>query len=184
MRKIEKLMMAAVLAGAGLAGAAVKPEAQGTDQELTRKVVHEIRMYDRYTLWDNVNVKVEGGHVELLGQVSQPFKKTDLGRIAERVAGVTGVTNQLAVLPLSHFDDVLRLQVARALFSDPTLSRYSMQAVPPIHIIVDNGRVTLEGVVNSDMEKQLAGLRANTAGMSFGQVTNNLRVENPRPTKG
>ena len=89
------------------------------------------------------------------------------------------VTNELEVLTTSFSDDRLRVQVARAIFRDPVLSRYSMQAVPPIHIIVDNGHVTLEGVVNNEMEKNVAGIRASGAGLSFGQVINNLQVERP-----
>ena len=76
-------------------------------------------------------------------------------------------------------DDQLRVQVARSIFRDPVLSRYAMQAVPPIHIIVENGHVTLEGVVSTEMEKNIAGLRASGAGLSFGPVVNHLRVENP-----
>jgi hyperosmotically inducible periplasmic protein len=102
-----------------------------------------------------------------------------MARLAQRVPGVRSVTNDLEVLPLSNFDDQLRIQVARAIYRDPVLSRYGIQAVPPIHIIVDNGHVTLEGVVNNDMEKNVAGIRANGAGLSFGSVVNNLRVENP-----
>jgi hyperosmotically inducible protein len=97
---------------------------------------------------------------------------------------VAGVTNQLEVLPLSPFDDRLRLQIARAVYGHTALSRYAYQSLPPIHIIVDNGRVTLEGVVNNDMEKQIAGMQASSAGLSFGPVVNNLRVENPKPKKG
>jgi hyperosmotically inducible protein len=122
---------------------------------------------------------VHEGDVELTGQVSQPFKKADMGRLAQSVPGVRSVTNQLEVLPTSFFDDRLRLQIARAIYRDPVLSRYAIQAVPPIHVIVDNGHVTLEGVVNNNMEKNVAGIRAGQAGLSLGQVTNNLRVENP-----
>jgi hyperosmotically inducible protein len=96
------------------------------------------------------------------------------------VPGVESVTNELEVLPTSFFDDRLRIQVARAVYRDPSLNRYAIQAVPPIHIIVNNGHVTLEGVVNNEMEKNIAGIRASSAGLSFGQVTNNLRVENPK----
>jgi hyperosmotically inducible protein len=110
--------------------------------------------------------------------VSLPWKKVDLGRLVERLPGVESVTNNLKVLPTSSFDDELRIRIARAIFRDPVLSRYAMQVVPPIHIIVENGRVKLEGVVNSEMEKNVAGVRASTAGMSFGSVENNLRVEN------
>jgi hyperosmotically inducible protein len=126
-----------------------------------------------------VNVQVRDGEVDLTGQVNQPFKKADMGRLAQSVPGVRGVTNELKVLPASFFDDRIRLQVARAIYRDPVLSRYGIQAIPPIHVIVDNGHVTLEGVVNNEMEKNVAGIRAGQSGLSFGQVTNNLRVENP-----
>ena len=179
-----RLMLASafLLAGSAVAATAGANGSQPVtqDTQIAEKVAHEVRMYSRYTVWDNVAVRVHEGDVELTGQVSQPFKKADMGRLAQSVAGVRSVTNQLQVLPLSPFDDRLRLQVARAIYRDPVLSRYGIQAVPPIHIIVDNGRVSLEGVVNSDMEKNVAGIRASQAGLSFGQVINNLRVENPK----
>jgi hyperosmotically inducible protein len=96
---------------------------------------------------------------------------------------VTSVTNDLQVLPLSFHDDNLRIRIARAIYRDPALSRYAIQAVPPIHIIVNNGHVTLEGVVNNELEKNVASMRAATAGLSFGPVQNNLRVENPAKKK-
>jgi hyperosmotically inducible protein len=175
-----KLVLASLIITAGAVMAAnTDPNGASTDTQIAAKVAHEMRMYSRYTIWDNIAVRVREGDVELTGQVSQPFKKADLGRLAQRVPGVRSVTNQLEVLPTSFFDDRLRLQIARAIYRDPVLSRYAIQAVPPIHIIVDNGHVTLEGVVNNEMEKNVAGIRAGQAGLSFGQVTNNLRVENP-----
>jgi len=177
---IRKAMLGAVLLlGAGVAGAASKDSGPFTDEQIANKVAHEIRMYSWYSIWDNINVKVQNGNVELMGQVNQPYKKADLDRLTQRVPGVASVTNELTVLPLSNFDDQLRLRVAHAIYRDPVLSRYGIQAVPPIHIIVDNGHVTLEGVVNSDIEKNVAGIRASGAGLSFGKVINNLRVENP-----
>jgi len=180
MTTISKVMLvAALVLGSGIAVAASKDTTPYTGDALVNKITHEIRMYPWYSIWDNVNIKVNDGNVELLGQVSQPYKKADFGRIVQKVPGVTSVTNDLQVLPLSNFDDQLRLRVARAIYRDPVLSRYAIQAVPPIHIIVDNGHVTLEGVVNNQMEKNVAGIRASSAGMSFGPVVNNLRVENP-----
>jgi hyperosmotically inducible protein len=169
--------VAALSALAGVAGAAT-----GTlsDSDIAAKVAHEIRMYPRYTIWDNISVRVNSGNLELMGQVSQPFKKTDLQRIAQRVPGVASLTNELEVLPASFNDDNLRMRVARAIYRDAALSRYAIQAVPPIHIIVKNGHVTLEGVVNNDLEKQVAFVRASSAGLSFGPVQNNLRVENSK----
>ncbi len=153
--------------------------ASADDVSIVKKTGHEIRMYSRYTIWDNITYRVQDGNVELNGQVSQPFKKEDLQRIVQRIPGVTSVTNDLHVLPLSPMDDHLRLQVARAIFHDPVLSQIAMEPIPSIHIIVDNGHVTLEGVVSTEMEKNVAGLRANAAGLSFGAVTNNLHVDNP-----
>lgn len=153
------------------------PPLSGNDA-VARGVTHQILMYPYYTLFDQVDFQVNDGVVRLIGEVTQPWKKSALG---DRVAGVKGVTtvdNELKVAPLSTFDDGIRAQVARSIYRDPALSRYGIQAVPPIHIIVDNGHVTLEGVVNTTMEKEIAGIRANSS-MSFGTVTNNLRVERP-----
>ncbi len=170
-----------LLAGATLmlgAGKADKP-VPGTDAAIAEQVRHELVMYPRYTIWDDVSFRVNGGQVELSGAVTQPFKKSDMERLVRSVPGVTGISDQIEVLPLSNQDDRLRVQVARAIYRDPSLNRYAMQALPPIHVIVDNGRVTLNGVVSTEMEKQIAGVRASTAGLSFGPVINNLRVENP-----
>ena len=178
----NRLLLTLTLAGmvaAGSALASTGPPVNDNDAQITQKIVHEIRMYPWYTIFDNVNITVRDGEVDLTGQVSQPFKKPDMGRLAQHVAGVHSVTNEIQVLPTSLFDDRLRLQVARSIYRDPALSRYAIQAIPPIHIIVDNGHVTLDGVVNTEMEKTIAGLRASQAGLSFGPVVNNLRVENP-----
>jgi hyperosmotically inducible protein len=180
-RNFMKMMaVTGMLALACLAGATTGSPAPSTDAQIAAKAAHEIRMYPRYSIWDNINLRVSDGSVDLTGQVSQPYKKQDLQRLMQRVPGVTSVTNELEVLPLSSFDDTLRVRVARAIYRDPTLSRYGLQPVPPIHIIVKNGHVTLEGVVNNEMEKNMAAIRASSAGLSFGQVQNNLRVENSK----
>jgi len=166
------LMAAALLAGSAMAS--IRPDA-----DVAKAVRHEVLMYPYYSIWDDVSFRVVNGQVELFGAVTQPFKKHDIERAVQRIAGVTSVSDQMKVLPASFMDDRLRLQVARAIYRDPALSRYAIQAHPPIHIIVDNGRVTLTGVVNNTLEKTMAGMRAATAGLSFGQVTNNLQVENP-----
>ena len=171
-------LMAAALVGSAAA-------AQGdASKDLEKRVRHEILMYSNYTLWDDISFRVDNGNVSLLGAVSQPYKKSDIGRIVQHVPGVASVTNEIKVLPLSFQDDRLRLQVARAIYRDPALSRYAMGAVPAIHIVVDNGKVTLTGVVNNNLEKQVAGMRASSAGLSFGSVVNNLTVENPPAKKG
>jgi len=155
----------------------------GTDEAIAAQVRHEVVMYPRYTIWDDVSFRVSGGQVELIGWVSQPYKKDDIERLVRHVPGVTSMSDQIKVLPLSTQDDRLRLQVARAIYRDPVFTRYAMMPLPTIHIIVDNGQVTLSGVVRTEMEKQVAGLRASTAGLSFGNVVNNLQVENPPAKK-
>jgi hyperosmotically inducible protein len=171
--RLSNLALAAILC---VGAAAAKTVVPLNDQGIEKRTGHEIRMYPRYSLWDNITYRVANGNVELDGQVSQPYKKSDLENIIKHIPGVTSVTNNLKVLPLSPNDDRLRVQVARAIFRDPVLSQFSWGPVPAIHIIVDNGRVTLEGVVDTETEKNVAGIRANSAGLSFGMVTNNLRV--------
>jgi hyperosmotically inducible protein len=149
-----------------------------TDAQIAKKVRHELMMYPRYTIWDDISFRVNNGQVELLGAVTQPYKKDDVNKIVKQVAGVTSVTSEIKVLPLSDFDDRLRLQVARAIYSDPAFTQYAMMPVPPVHIIVDNGHVTLIGAVATNFEKAIAGLRANGTGLSFS-VVNNLQVEHP-----
>lgn len=157
------------------------PPLTGNDA-IAHDVVHKIVTYPYYTLFDQVDFQLNDGTVHLTGEVTQPWKKSSLGNLVAEVRGVNVVDNELKVAPLSSFDDRIRMQVARAIYRDPALSRYGIQAIPPIHIIVDNGHVTLSGVVNTEMEKEIAGIRANSS-MSFGKVTNNLRVEQPAPKK-
>ncbi len=152
------------------------------DDLIARNVAHQILTYPYYTLWDDVDFRLTDGTVHIFGEVTQPFKKSALGSLIGKVPGVTTVDNELKVAPLSAFDDRIRQQVADAIYRDPALSRYRLQAIPSIHVIVDSGHVTLEGVVNTEMEKEVAGIRANSS-MSFGSVTNNLRVEQPTPKR-
>jgi hyperosmotically inducible protein len=173
--------LAATAATAVAADKGTKPALIGADLE--KGVRHEILMYSHYTMWDDISFRIDNGNVELLGAVSQPYKKSDIEHIVQRIPGVTSVTDEIKVLPLSPQDNRLRLQVARAIYRDPALSRYGMGAVPSIHIIVDNGHVTLTGAVNNTVDKQAAGIRASGAGLSFGPVINNLTVDNPPAKK-
>src|SRR4051812_10264914 len=144
---------------------------------LVREVRHELVMLPYYGVFDNLSYRVDGGTVTLMGQVTRPTLKSDAGNVVKGVEGVERVDNQIQVLPLSSMDDGLRMAEYRAIYGHPGLGRYAMQAVPPIHIIVDNGKVTLEGVVANQADKDQAGIRANTVAGVFS-VTNNLRVEN------
>ena len=154
---------AAVMGGAG-------------QDRLSREVRHELVMLPYYGVFDNLAYKVEGGTVTLLGQVTRPTLKSDAGNVVKGIEGVTRVENQIQVLPTSPMDDRIRMATYRAIFGKPGLDRYAMQAVPPIHIIVDNGKVTLEGVVASEADKNQAGLYANGVSGVFS-VANNLRID-------
>lgn len=170
-------------AGAGLAPTAPGDAPQSREKAsgpayLQREVRHELVMLPFYSVFDNFEFKVEGYTVELSGQVSRPTLKTDAERVVKNIEGVEKVVNNIEVLPLSINDDRIRRAVFRALYRNAVLSRYGLQAVPPIHIIVKNGNVTLVGVVARDMEKNVAGIQANGVPGVFS-VTNNLRVEKP-----
>jgi hyperosmotically inducible periplasmic protein len=148
-----------------------------SENHIAQEVRHQLVMLPYYGIFDDIAFRVEGGKVTLLGQVSRPTLKSDAGNVVKRVEGVTEVDNQIEVLPLSPMDDQIRMAEYRAIFGDPTIStRYGYRALPSIHIIVKNGRVTLEGIVASQADKNLIGIRANGVPNVFA-VTNSLQVE-------
>lgn len=114
---------------------------------VTREVRHELVMLPYYGVFDNLAYRVDSGTIRLYGQVTRPTLKSDAENVVKGIEGVTRVDNQIEVLPLSSMDDGIRIAAYRTIFGKPGLDRYAMQAVPPIHIIVNNGKVTLEGVV-------------------------------------
>jgi hyperosmotically inducible protein len=141
-----------------------------------REVRHELVTLPFYGVFDNLAFQVDGGTVTLLGQVSRPTLKTDAERVVKSIEGVERVINRIEVLPLSPYDDRIRLATYRAIYGNTALNRYALQAVPPIHIIVKNGNVTLEGVVANEGDKNIADIQARSVPGVFS-VTNNLRVE-------
>jgi len=144
---------------------------------IVKEVRHELIMLPYYNVFDNLSYKVDGATVILMGQVTRPTLKTDAERVVKGIEGVEKVVNKIEVLPLSPNDDRIRRAVYRAIYGQPTFERYALQAVPPIHIIVNNGNVTLEGVVANEADKNLANIRANGVPGVFS-VKNNLQVEN------
>ena len=133
-------------------------------------------MLPYYGVFDNLAFRVDNGTVTLFGQVTRPTLKSDAENVVKNVEGVNRVVNNIEVLPVSSMDDRIRLAEYRAIYSQPTLNRYALQAVPPIHIIVKNGHVTLVGVVNNEADKNVAGIQAKGVSGVFS-VENNLRVE-------
>jgi len=144
-------------------------------ENLTKEVRHQLLLLPYYSVFDNLMFKVDGDKVTLLGQVVRPTLKSDAEAGVKGIEGVASLDNQIEVLPVSPMDDQLRRAVYRALYTDASLSKYGWSALPSIHIIVKNGHVTLEGVVDSESDKNLANLRANGVPNVFS-VTNNLNV--------
>jgi hyperosmotically inducible protein len=144
-------------------------------EKLYKEVRHQLVMLPWYSVFDNLAYQVEGDKVTLYGQVTRPTLKSDAEAAVKSIESVASVVNNIEVLPPSPMDDQLRRAVYRAIYGDSGLARYSIQAVPSIHIIVKNGNVTLEGVVDNEADKNLAGLRANGVPNVFS-VKNNLAV--------
>jgi hyperosmotically inducible periplasmic protein len=149
---------------------------QRMQERISREVYHELVTLPQLTIFDNLQYKVDGGKVTLTGQVVNPVLKDSAEKVVKKIEGVESVNNQIEILPPSPNDDRIRRQVARALFNDERLFPYSMGSVPPIHIIVKNGHVALEGVVNSQTDKDTATLRANGVPGVFS-VENHLQVQ-------
>jgi osmotically-inducible protein OsmY len=143
---------------------------------LVREVRHELVMLPFYSVFDNLEYKVEGSSVTLLGQVRNATLKSEAEKAVQQIEGVEQVDNQIEVLPPSTTDDQIRRAVYFALFGQNSpLFRYGWGAVPPIHIIVKNGRVTLAGVVDNEADRNTAALEVQKVSGIFS-VTNNLRV--------
>ena len=158
--------------------AAPTPAPNPNSATLANAVRHELVMLPYYGVFDHLTYNVDGNTVTLFGQVVRPVLKSDAQNVVKRLNGVDKVVNNIEVLPLSSFDDSIRMRTLRAIYGFSSLSRYGMGTQPSIHIIVNNGHVTLEGVVDNAADSNVAFLRANGVPGVFS-VTNNLRVANP-----
>lgn len=145
-------------------------------EQIYKKVRKELVTLPYYGVWDNLAYKVEDGTVTLYGQVVRPTTRTDAERRVKKIKGVERVVNNIEVLPLSSFDDSVRVQTYRTLVRTGGLYRYMMGVNPSIHIIVNRGHLALEGVVSNKGDKQLAYIAARSVPGAF-TVANNLRVE-------
>jgi hyperosmotically inducible protein len=178
MKKFFHWFLAGVLC-VGTAGAVwAQGDSQRMQDRISREVRHELVMLPELSIFDNLEYKVTGGKVVLMGQVRNAVLKDSAEKIVKKIEGVESVDNQIEVLPPSSNDDRIRRQVARTLFNDDRLSRYSMGSLPPIHIIVKSGHVALEGVVDSQGDKDYATLKANGVPGVFS-VENHLQVQKP-----
>ena len=149
-----------------------------SQDRITKEVRHELLMLPYFGVFDNIAYKVEGDTVTLIGQVVRPVLKSDAENAVKHVEGVERVNNQIEVLPPSSMDDQLRIRLFHTIYGDSGLEKYALGVQKPIRIIVKSGHVTLEGVVDSESDKNLVGLRANGVSNVFS-VTNNLQVSKP-----
>jgi len=168
-----------VLVTLGAAQDAQRDQPSAKSQErIIKEVRHELLMLPYFGVFDYIAYKVDGYNVTLLGQVVRPVLKSDAENAVKHIEGVEKVDNQIEVLPPSPMDDRIRRRLFRAIYGYPALERYALGVQKPIRIIVKNGHVTLEGVVDNDGDKNLAGIRANGVSGTFS-VTNNLQVVKP-----
>jgi hyperosmotically inducible protein len=126
-----------------------------SDEKLVLEVGDKIRHYDLFTVYDDFQGRVKNGIVYLGGAVTEPQKLADIVERVAKVKGVQAIDNKVTVLPENQSDNRLRVQIANAIYRLPEFERYSM-ADPPIHIVVDRGRVTLIGIVRAELEKRKA----------------------------
>jgi hyperosmotically inducible protein len=143
---------------------------------LERQIRHELVMLPYYGVFDRLSFSTDGRTVRLSGEVTRPTLKSSAENVVKGIEGVEKVENNIKVLPLSPNDDRIRLAVYQAIYGHTALNRYALQAVPSIHIIVENGKVTLEGVVLNEGDRNIANLQANGVSGVFS-VQNNLQVE-------
>jgi hyperosmotically inducible protein len=175
-RNLLALVTALVIAASAAVAAPVPSGQQSNDVATMNQIRKQLVTLPYYGIFDNLSYKVEGNTVTLYGQVVRPSTRKDAARRVAKIEGVEQVINNIEVLPLSRFDDSIRVRTYRAIFRTGSLYRYGLGANPAIHIIVRNGHVTLEGVVANKGDSRLAYIMASQVFDVFS-VTNNLRVE-------
>ncbi|MEQ1908592.1 MAG: BON domain-containing protein [Vicinamibacterales bacterium] len=170
--KTSVSLFAALLLSAHSAFAQPAPR---KDLQLFNDVAKSVNRYDRFTIFDDVSAEVKDGVVTLTGKVTMPYKRDDIMKRVTRVDGVTAVISKMDVLPVSTWDDQLRYRIARAIYGNANFWNYGASANPSIHIIVEHGRVTLTGVVQSEVDRMLARSLVRQDGVL--SVTNKLETE-------
>jgi hyperosmotically inducible periplasmic protein len=145
------------------------------DLQVFNDIADQVNRYTQLTIFDSISASVDDGRIVLSGWVTMPFKRDDLERRVRKVDGVMTVDNKIGVLPVSQFDDELRFRIARAIYSHSSFWSYAAMANPPIRIVVNRGRVTLEGVVQSNVERMLA--RSLASGFGEFQLKNDLKTD-------
>ena len=145
------------------------------DFQVFKDVAASVGRYAQFTIFDDVSASVKDGVVTLAGKVTMPYKRDEIEKRVSRLDGVRAVRDTITVLPVSQFDDELRLRIARSIYGNSSFWNYGIMPNPPIHIVVENGRVTLTGVVQSDVDRMLARSLATQFGAL--SVTNDLKTD-------
>ena len=167
-------MLAKYVVPAMLMLATTAPAFAAEDLQTFRAVQRQVLRYTHFKIFDSISADVEDGVVTLAGRVTMPYKRSDIERRVREVPGIREVHDRIEVLPASQSDDRLRYNIARAIYGHPMFEPYAMSVNPPIHVIVERGRVTLEGVVNSEVDRMIA--RSIATSFNAFSVTNNLKT--------
>lgn len=157
------------------AAPAFAQEAERKDLQVFNDIADQVNRYTQLTIFDSISASVNDGRVVLTGWVTMPYKRDDLERRVRKVEGIAALDNQIGVLPVSQMDDNLRFRIARAIYGHSLFWNYAMMSNPPIRIVVNRGRVTLEGVVQSNVERMLA--RSLASGFGEFEVKNELKTD-------
>jgi hyperosmotically inducible protein len=166
---------AGLLLTANVTLAAQTSESDRKDFQVAKDIAKTVQRYSRFTIFDDVSANVKDGMVTLTGKVTMPYKRDDIAKRIAKVDGVRGVSDQIDVLPVSQFDDELRYRIARSIYNNSNFWNYAIMPNPPIHIVVEHGRVTLTGVVQSEVDRALARSLATQFGAL--SITNSLKTD-------
>ena len=169
------LLTAAAMLTASVAAAQPADSIDRKDFQILKDVATSVQRYTQFTIFDDVSASVKDGVVTLNGKVTMPYKRSDIEKRVAKVAGVTSVRNEIAVLPVSQFDNELRYRIASSIYNNSNFWNYAIMPNPPIHIVVEHGRVTLTGVVQSEVDRMLARSLATQFGAL--SVTNALKTD-------
>jgi osmotically-inducible protein OsmY len=164
-----------LLLTAQMAFAGTVNQAPRKDFQVLKDIATSVERYTQFTIFDDVNASVKDGVVTLTGKVTMPFKRDDIAKRVAAIDGVPTVNDRIEVLPVSQFDDELRLRIARSIYGNANFWNYGIMPNPPIHIVVEHGRVTLTGVVQSEVDRALARSLATQFGAL--SVTNSLKTD-------
>lgn len=172
---VSMFVLASAPAFAAASAEATAGAQEREDLQVFDDIVNQVNRYTQLTVFDSISAGVDNGKVQLTGWVTMPYKRDDLERRVRKVDGVVAVDNKIGVLPVSQFDDDLRFRIARAIYGHSSFWNYAMMANPPIRVVVNRGRVSLEGVVHSNVERMLA--RSLASGFGAFEVKNELKTD-------